>query len=207
MSTSSDTRWYDLGHALERARRYPTRERLDDLVERLMSFGPNTDSKSTTGFDLLIDGGASVVAGKLLGALPSQERPSVGRVVQGAALGAAATLVRELAAPLLQGRLEAPALDEGLTERLISGASRGAIYAGVIDPLVPGPPALRGALFATVEYLLAPRGGLSTVAGKIAPWRRIPGAHALLKESKAGELTLVDHLVFGLALAMMLGEG
>jgi hypothetical protein len=129
------------------------------------------------------------------------------RVAKGAAAGAAATFARELAGPLLRGRLEAPELGDGLPERIASGAARGALFAAVIDPRLPGPVALRGAVYAAVEYLLAPNGGLGRMIGSVAPWRIIPGADSVVKKLESGEETIIDHLVFGLALALMLGEG
>ena len=223
--SDSETRWYDLGYALEKARQTPSRTRLDSLVDRLMSFrggatasngdggendGAGTPAESRDGgavFDALVGGSAAAVASQLLRIVPKHAHPSVMRVARGAAAGAAATFARELAGPLLRGRLAAPELSDGLPERLASGAARGALFAAVIDPRLPGPVALRAALYATVEYLLAPNGGLGRMVGSVAPWRIIPGADAVVKKLESGEETIIDHLVFGLALALMLGEG
>lgn len=215
----AETRWYDLGFALEKARQAPSRDRLDSLVDRLMSFrggggaperGRPRDSNSSAdgsdAFDRVLGGGAAVLTQRLLGAIPKHSDPSVMRVAKGAAAGAAATLLRELTHPLLHGRLEMPPIDAGFPERLASGAARGALFAAVLDPRIPGPAPLRGALYATVEYLLAPGGGLSPYVGKIAPWRILPGADAVVKKLERGEESILDHLVFGLALALLLGE-
>jgi len=207
MSDQTESRWYDLGHALEQARQHPTRGHLDALVERLLEFRGSGSDGNATGFDRLIDGGVAVVAGRLLAALPSRGRPTLRRVAEGAAFGAAATLLRELTSPLLRGEFTVPEIRSGLPERMLSGAARGAAFTGLIDPRLPGPAPLRGAVYATVEYLLAEQGGVSRMLQRAAPWSRIPGANALVSSLESGEESLVDHLVFGLALALMLGEG
>jgi len=210
---NTETRWYDLGFALERARQNPSRDRLDGLVDRLMSFRSGTDDgdqvaarDGADAFDALLGGGAAALGRQMLKALPKHSDPSVTRVAKGAAAGAAATLARELTAPLFEGRFERPDIDDGLPQRLASGAARGALFAAVIDPRLPGPAPLRGAVYAAVEYLLAPNGGIGRIAGGIAPWRILPGADAVVKKLDAGEESIVDHLVFGLALALLLGE-
>lgn len=207
----SETRWYDLGFALEQARQSPSRDRLDGLVDRLMSFRgkQDTDVEKRDGadaFDALLGGGAAALGRQLLKTLPKHSDPSVMRVAKGAAAGAAATFARELTSPLLQGRLERPEFGDGLPARLASGAARGALFAAVIDPRLPGSVPVRGAVYAAVEYLLAPKGGLGRIAGGIAPWRIIPGADAVVTKLEAGEESIVDHLVFGLALALLLGD-
>jgi len=213
-SNDQETRWYDLGFALERARQSPSRDRLDGLVDRLLTFRSGDDGEASEAerdgadaFDALLGGGAAVLGRQLLKALPKQTDPSVTRVAKGAAAGAAATFARELAAPLLRGRFERPELGDGTGQRLLSGAARGALFAAVIDPRLPGPAPVRGAVYAAVEYLLTPSGGIGRIASGIAPWRIIPGADSVVKKLESGEESIVDHLVFGLALALMLGEG
>jgi len=213
--SETETRWYDLGFALEKARQKPSGDRLDSLVDRLMLFRGGEDDgegeankrDGSEAFDALLGGGAAALTRQLLRAVPTHSDPSVTRVVKGAAAGAAATLLRELSAPLLQGRIERPDVTDGLAQRLASGAARGALFAAVIDPRIPGPVALRGAVYAAVEYLLAPNGGVGRWVGSIAPWRIVPGADAVVKKLESGEESVIDHLVFGLALALMLGEG
>jgi hypothetical protein len=223
--SDKETRWYDLGFALEKARQAPSRDRLDSLVDRLMSFRNGTDGRAkgdsgrsserrgsrgasdgADAFDRVLGGGVAVLTQQLVRAVPTHSDPSVMRVAKGAAAGAAATLLRELTHPLLSGRLEFPSIADGFPERLASGAARGALFAAVLDPRIPGPAPLRGAVFASVEYLLAPGGGLSPYVGKIAPWRIIPGADSVVKKLERGEESIIDHLVFGLALALLLGE-
>lgn len=219
--SDSETRWYDLGYALEQARQAPSRARLDKLVDRLMSFrddggsedhGDSEGSSAVTSgdggavFDALVGGSAAAVSTQLLRMVPKHSDPTVMRVAKGAVAGAAATFARHLAGPLLRGRLEAPEFGADLPARLASGAARGALFAAVVDPRLPGPVAVRGAVYATVEYLLAPNGGLGRMIGGAAPWRIIPGANSLVTKLDSGEETIVDHLVFGLALALMLGE-
>jgi len=215
--SDTDARWYDLGYALEKARQTPSRSRLDGLVDRLMSFRGGSSESDDAGevsetsdggavFDAVVGGGAAALTRQLLKAVPKRTDPTVMRVAKGAAAGAAATFARELGAPLLRGRLEAPAIGDGLAEHLASGAARGALFAAVVDPRLPGPPAVRGAVYAAMEYLLAPNGGLGRMMGSAAPWRIIPGAESVVRKLESGEESVVDHLVFGLALAFLLGD-
>lgn len=216
--SDTDARWYDLGYALEKARETPSRSRLNGLVDRLMSFrggssdgdddGEVSETSSDGGamFDAVVGGGVTALSRQLLKAVPKRTDPTVMRVAKGAAAGAAATFARELSAPLLRGRLETPEIGDGLAERLASGAARGALFAAVIDPRLPGPVALRGAVYAAVEYLLAPNGGLGRMMGSAAPWRIIPGAESVVRKLESGEESVVDHLIFGLALALLLGD-
>ena len=139
--------------------------------------------------------------------LPAKRRPTLVRLARAAAAGASATLLRELLEPLLEGEARLPSLDEGLGDRLTAGAARGLIYGGVVDPRLPGPPMARGLTYAAAEYLLSPWGGLRGVVGKHAPYRRLPVVSTLLDDPEAGEKAFLDHLVFGLALGLLYGEG
>jgi hypothetical protein len=81
------------------------------------------------------------------------------------------------------------------------------IYGGVVDPRLPGPAAARGAAYGAAEYLLSPWGGLRSLVGKHAPYRALPVVSTLLDDPQTGEEAFLDHLVFGVALALLYGEG
>lgn len=222
MSASSETPWYRLGYALERARRQPTASRLRSLGERLSAFrdegkdagraaerpdreAPAESEDGGAVFDDLIVGGAAAVAVKLLRAWPARHPSGWGQIIRGAAAGAGATLLREFTAPLLRGRFEAPVIEDGLGGRLVSGAARGALFGGFIDPRLPGPPALKGAVYGTAEYFAAPWGGLPGLLGSVAPWSRIPGLKSIVGDASAGEESWIEYVVFGMALALLSG--
>jgi hypothetical protein len=128
------------------------------------------------------------------------------RWVRAALSGAGAGLARELLRPLLAGELRAPEVDEELFERVAAGAVRGLIYAMIVDPSIPGPPALRGLVYGSAEYALEPLGGLKGIVGRRAPHRRLPVLGELLDAWDAGDEGLVDHLAFGLTLALLYGR-
>lgn len=226
MTESTDTPWYRLGYALEAARSRPTQTRLRALGERLSAFRdgdkhapPSRRRPEGTGrpakaeepkdgaelFDQLIFGGAAALAVRLLRLWPAHSKPGWGRVSRAALAGAGATLLREMTAPLLRGRFELPEAREGLGGRLVSGAARGALYGGLIEPRLPGPPLLRGLAYGAAEYAVAPYGGLSGILASAAPWAKIPGLKAIVGEADPGEDSLIEHVVFGIALALMSG--
>lgn len=227
MTESTDTPWYRLGYALEAARSRPTQTRLRALGERLSAFrdgekhappskrrkDTSADRSNGTGaakdgaevFDQLIFGGAAALAVRLVRLWPAHSKPGWGRVSRAAIAGAGATLLRELTAPLLRGHFEMPEVREGLGGRLVSGAARGALFGGLIEPRLPGPPLLRGLAYGAAEYAVAPYGGLAGLLGAAAPWAKIPGLKQIVGEAEPGEDSLVEHVVFGIALALMSG--
>lgn len=93
-----------------------------------------------------------------------------------------------------------------LADRLVSGTARGLVYGAIAEPRLPGPPVLRGVAYGTAEFLLSPLGGVGKLLGNQAPYRRIPLLRLLVEDSPAMEDGYVEHLVFGLALALMAGE-
>ena len=101
---------------------------------------------------------------------------------------------------------DAPPLVEP-AERLAAGAARGALYSGLLEPRLPGPPLLRGLTYGTAEYLLGEWGGVRGVLGRFAPYRRLPVVGGLLDDAEGGEHGWVDHLAFGVALALLYDAG
>ena len=72
-----------------------------------------------------------------------------------------------------------------MVDDLLSGAGKGIIYTAALDPLLPGPPALRGALVGTAEYRSAPWGGLLRQMSNLSPVEWIPIVGALLDAGDA----------------------
>ena len=216
-----------MGYALEAARSRPTQTRLRALGERLSAFRdsdkhapPSARRKDAPSkradeaaeskdgaevFDKLIFGGAAALAVRLLRMWPAQSKPGWSRISRAALAGAGATLLREMTAPLLRGRFELPEVREGLPGRLVSGAARGALFGGLIEPRLPGPPLLRGVAYGAAEYAVAPYGGLAGLLSSAAPWAKIPGLKQIVGEAEPGEDSLIEHMVFGIALALMSG--
>jgi hypothetical protein len=61
-------------------------------------------------------------------------------------------------------------------------------------------------MYGWVEHLVSPMGGLTTLAGAHAPHRSLPFVSNLFDElENGGEDTLMDHVLFGIALAALYG--
>jgi hypothetical protein len=159
-----------------------------------------------SGVEMLLSMGAGTLISRLLGIWPSRGRPGVARLARAAAAGAGAAVLRELLHPLLRGEARLPEWQGDLGERMAAGAARGLLYGSVADPRLPGSPLLRGLSYGTAEYLLSPFGGLKGVVGKHAPHRRIPLLAPVVDELEAGEETVLDHLAFGVILALLYGD-
>jgi hypothetical protein len=209
--------WYRLGYALETARQGRTRAALDGFGARAVA-RPRKDAPSTRSepeadegagsgaLDLLLAAGTGTLVSRLLRAWPARRSgPNLARLLRAGAAGAAATFLRELLDPLLRGDPRIPTWDEGLGDRLTAGVARGLIYGAVLDTRLPGPSLARGVAYGTTEYLLSPWGGLRRTLGKSVPYARLPVLSGLLDDPEAGEEAFVDHLVFGVALALLYG--
>jgi len=201
--------WYRIGYALERASGDRRSVRLRSLAERLggnRSHGPS-DGDARDALDAVIAAGSTAILSRILHLREPDRRTGLADLLRAGAAGVGASLLHELTAPLLHGELRAPELDGDLGEALLAGAARGLLYASLVEPRLPGPALLRGVVFGTAEYLASPWGGLTKLAGRSAPHRRIPLFSGLFEGSKAGENGLLDHLAFAVALAALYREG
>lgn len=209
--------WYRLGYALESARHGQARASLDALTpsrrhpvlkdDPLPAAEPEEAAGGASPLDFLLAAGTGTLVGRALRLWPERHQPGMPRMVRAAVVGAGATLLREILTPLLEGRPTVPQWDDESTDRLVAGAARGLLYAGILDPRLPGPAALRGAAYGVGEYLLSPWGGLREILGRHAPYRRLPLVSSLLDGPEVGEETFVDHLAFGVILGLLYGEG
>lgn len=144
----------------------------------------------------------SAAAGRALRRWTGSRRPSLARIARGALAGAGAAGVL-----YAYRRVIEDALDMDLTDELLAGAGRGVAYAAVLDPVIPGPPLVRGVVAGTVDYLLVPWGGLYSGLQKLSPARRIPVANALLETGDAEDDPYVQFLIYSVALALLHGNG
>ena len=224
MTETTRPLWYQLGFALERARREPTRERLQDLGRKLSAFrtreqsgkvrsasrGANLPSKKgdhqeageVWGGVVATAGGALVAT--LLRSWPGRREPGPAVVVRAAAAGAAAATLVELGRRFLGG--ESPLGPEELPDRLLSGAVRGLVYGAVAEPRLPGPPILRGLAWGGAEFVASPLGGLPRFLGRHTPYGRLPLVQSALGPPVDRGVVLLEHLVFGIALALLAGS-
>lgn len=152
-----------------------------------------------------VTGGLAGAAGAvLLTALErwlGRRRPPFRRLVRGAAAGAGAAGILVGLRTLADRDDEVDLLDE-----LLAGAGRGVIYASLMEPFMPGPPILRGALAGTVDFLVSPAGGAFSHLQRLSPARRIPVVSVLLEAGDAEDDPYVAFLLYGAALGLLYGD-
>jgi hypothetical protein len=148
--------------------------------------------------------GAALV-GRLLDAMPRKRRPGPIRLLHAAAAGAGAAIVRELLASKMSGAPDDRPLADRARGAAMLGGARGLLYGALVEPRLPGPPVMRGAVYGLVEHLVSPLGGLTALAGPRAPHRSIPFVSTLFEELEQGDETLLDHVLFGIGLAALYG--
>lgn len=212
--------WYRIGYAFERARPEAPPASLKGLAERLPDGSGGKvvgkrasrpeeadEEKGEEGgaLALLLTTGRGALAARLLSLWPRRHEPGAGRLVRAALAGAGAAVLTELVRPLLRDDEELPPAPVEVGRALLSGSVRGLVYGALLEPRLPGPAFARGAVFGTVEYLASPWGGLESVLGKAAPHRRIPLLSSLLGELDGREDHYTEHLVYGVALALLAG--
>lgn len=217
---SEQSLWYRIGYALERAKHPQTavRQKLSGLAERTGSERPRASARRTengdgavadregVSTDDLISAGLVLAAGKLLDLWRPRSEPRFTGLLRAAAAGAGAALLLDLVRPLLSGRPAVGTLDAKTAEHALAGAGQGLLYGAVVEPRLPGPPLVKGALFGSAEFAADPAGGLSEMVGGHAPLRRLPLVGHLLDDLAAHERTYLEHLTFGIALALLYGS-
>jgi hypothetical protein len=207
--TKHDNLWYRLGYALETARqRLPAaRSSAGTLLKRPRKKPKKADpSALDEAYRKLLEAFVTVGAGtaltRLLAFWPGSRRPGLLGLGRASAAGAAAAFLAELLRPALAGEgSDAPRKDD-IADLLLAGAGRGLIYAAIVEPRIPGPSLLQGSAYGVLEWALTPWGGLEGVAGPATPQGRVPILSTLLRGRKEEE-ELLEHLAFGIALALL----
>lgn len=205
--------WYKVGFALEKARQAPAsggkalaslKDRTRPAEEKSSRKIQNPESWPTA--DELVASGAAALAGRVLDGWRPRSRGGAARLIRAGIAGATAAFVVEVVRPFLEGRIEAPTLDRELVDRLLVGAGQGLVYGGVVEPRIPGPAMVKGALYGSAEYAVDPMGGLSHLLGGHAPQGRLPVVASLLEDLDGHDRTYVEHVAFGIALAILYGS-
>ena len=216
-----DNVWYRLGYALEQAReRIPHADRLRTLEERQADRkvgaartsrpGPGLLRRSSpTGepWEAVVAVGVSALLGRVLGALPGMRKPGPVRLLRAGAAGVGAALLRELLRSLRTGERPPLPLAQLVQDAALTGFARGLVYGSLVEPLIPGPSVVRGTAYGSLEYAASPWGGIASLVGSRAPHRKVPFLAELLDDLGPEDDTLVDHLLFGIALATLYGSG
>lgn len=210
--------WFRLGYALERARQGPTAtgqspsgRALAGLAERQTKHpdaegehGP--DSAWSSVDDILASGATAVVAKLLDGWMPRRKTATL-RLLHAGAAGAAAALLVDLLRPLLRCESGVTPLDRETGHRILAGIGQGLVYGAVVEPRVPGPTLVKGALYGTAEYAADLAGGISRLLGGHAPQHRLPVIGHLLEDLDPHDRAYIEHMIFGVALALLYGSG
>lgn len=206
--SSDSTIWYRVGYALERVRGgdTPSDESTNGRKPAGRSRAEASDRGDWPTADDLIASGVTALAGKVLSAWRPARKVTFTRLLRSGLAGAGAALLVELVKPLLTGRAELPELDERVGSRMLAGAGQGLLYGAVVEPRMPGPPLIKGAVFALAEYLAHPAGGLSHLLGAHAPQGRLPVVSDLLEDLTPEDREYVEELAFGVALAVLCGS-
>lgn len=210
MDSGDDDIWYQVGYVLERVRGAPRKLPALETLQRSRGASGTGGSSGNPGHgkDDPVAGLASTVLRSLgtrvLGLWPSRGSPGVLGLAAAAGSGAAAALLTDLVRPLLRSARDgsvADAPDRGSSA--LEGVGRGLTYAALVRPRVPGPAFLAGFLYGTVEYVASPWGGLPRLLRAGSPHGRLPLASELLEPDPELDADYLEHLAFGLALALL----
>ena len=204
--------WFRLGYALERAREGPPAagRSLRGLAKRqakpLKAEGESGPGPAWPSIDSIVASGASAAVAKVLNGWKPQRKASTLRLLRAGAAGAAAALLVDMLRPLIRGEPGVGPLDKETVDRLIAGIGQGLVYGAVVEPRIPGPTLVKGALYGTAEYAVDPVGGLSRLLGPHAPQHRLPVIGHLLEDLDPHDRAYAEHMVFGVALALLYGS-
>jgi hypothetical protein len=204
--------WFRLGYALERAREGPPaagrslRGLAEQQTKPLKAEGESGPGPAWPSIDSIVASGASAAVAKVLNGWKPQRKASTLRLLRAGAAGAAAALLVDMLRPLIRGEPGVGPLDKETVDRLIAGIGQGLVYGAVVEPRIPGPTLVKGALYGTAEYAVDPVGGLSRLLGPHAPQHRLPVIGHLLEDLDPHDRAYAEHMVFGVALALLYGS-
>jgi hypothetical protein len=204
--------WFRLGYALERAREGPPaagrslRGLAEQQTKPLKAEGESGPGPAWPSIDSIVASGASAAVAKVLNDWKPQRKASTLRLLRAGAAGAAAALLVDMLRPLIRGEPGVGPLDKETVDRLIAGIGQGLVYGAVVEPRIPGPTLVKGALYGTAEYAVDPVGGLSRLLGPHAPQHRLPVIGHLLEDLDPHDRAYAEHMVFGVALALLYGS-
>ncbi len=208
--SSEESFWFRVGYALESAKLPPSprgRQPVAGLADRATRAPGERgrQSGSTLATDQLVTAGITAVAARILDSWQPRRKAGIKRLLWAGAAGAAAALLIEFLKPVLRGQPELPTLDRDTGDRVLAGMGQGLLYGAVIEPRIPGPALLKGALFGSAEYATDAAGGLTQLLRAHAPLGRIPLVGRILEDVDPRDRVYVEHLAFGIALALLYG--
>lgn len=225
--------WFRLGYALERARQGPPAA--SRAPDRRTSTGRNPNGRTLVAqtllkglaerqakpskaesehgpgsawpsIDDLVASGATAAVTKLLDGWKPRRKTATLRLLHAGAAGAAAALLVDVLRPLIRGASGVGPLDSETGDRVLAGIGQGLVYGAVVEPRVPGPALVKGALYGTAEYAADPAGGISRLLGGHAPQHRLPLIGHLLEDLDPRDRVYLEHIIFGVTLALLYGS-
>ena len=216
-----DNIWYRLGYALEQAReRLPRAVRSRSLEEQQADLNvgaarmprpgrgrPTRGSPTNKPWETVVALGVTTLLGRVLEAMPGKRKIGAVMLLRAGAAGLGAALLRELLHSLRSREGPTPPLARLVQDAAVNGVARGLVYGSLVEPRIPGPSLVRGAAYGSLEYAAAPWGGLANLVGARAPHRKVPFLADLLDDLGPDDDTLIDHVLFGIALATLYGAG
>jgi hypothetical protein len=148
--------------------------------------------------------GTGTMALRLVRRWTDQRRPPMSALLGAAGAGAGAALLRELVLTALD-RDQGGDTGEALVGAVLNGASEGLVYASLMEPFLPDSTLLQGSILGAAGFAAAPYGGVAGVFRPLSPHRSIPLLGSLLEaaEDAREDRSLVEHLVYGLAVALV----
>jgi hypothetical protein len=206
--SSEESLWYRLGYALESAK-IPSAPAEGTSRRAARATRHRAPAEAPTGGsvgDDLVTAGIAALAARLLDAWQPRRETGFGRLLWAGTAGAAAALLLDVLKPLLVGKPELPSFDRDLVDRLLAGAGQGLIYGAIVEPRLPGPALVKGALFGSAEFAAAAAGGLAQLLRAHAPQARLPLVGRIFEDADPQERAYLEHLAFGVALAVLYGS-
>ena len=202
--------WFHLGYALERLRSISpgATEEVRILKGRPSPAGQNTSEDARTNWlplKELATPEAVAILSKLLRTWKPRHKTALGSLVRAGAAGAVSALILDLISPAVHGS-ESPKLDRETGDRLLAGIRQGLLYGAVLEPKVPGPTVLKGALYGTIEYAVNPMGGLSQLLAAHDSEHPHSTLENFLEEFDSHNRSYTEHVIFGVILALLYGS-
>lgn len=153
--------------------------------------------------DELMSAGVAVVVDRVLAGWSGRKAPSFSKLLRAAAAGATAAVLVDLLRPLLAEEGAFPGLDRETADRVLAGVGQGLVYGSIVEPRVPGPALIKGALYGSAEYATEPVGGLHGLLGAHVPQNRLPIVGDVFDVVAPHDRAFLEHLVFGITLALL----
>ena len=202
--------WFHLGYALERLRSMSpgATEEVRILKDRPGPAGQNTSEDARTNWlplKELATPEAVAILSKLLRTWKPRHKTALGSLVRAGAAGAVSALILDLISPAVHGS-ESPKLDRETGDRLLAGIRQGLLYGAVLEPKVPGPTVLKGALYGTIEYAVNPMGGLSQLLAAHGSEHPHSTLENFLEDFDSHNRNYTEHVIFGVILALLYGS-